>query len=56
MSITYLDLQAALSARWLDWPMAALSTGCEGWALALPDPREDQDLEQVMFPMPAAAA
>ena len=25
-------------------------------ALALPDPREDQELEPVVFPMPAAAA
>lgn len=31
----FLDLQAALAAPWLDWPMAVLSTGCEGWALTL---------------------
>jgi membrane-associated phospholipid phosphatase len=31
----FLQVQAALAAPWLDWPMAVLSTGCEGWALVL---------------------
>lgn len=31
----FLALQAALATPWLDWPMAILSTGCEGWALVL---------------------
>jgi undecaprenyl-diphosphatase len=31
----FLAVQAALAAPWLDLPMAILSTGCEGWALAL---------------------
>ncbi len=31
----FLALQAALVTPWLDLPMAVLSTGCEGWALAL---------------------
>jgi len=31
----FLVLQAALAAPWLDLPMAVVTTGCEGWALAL---------------------
>lgn len=31
----FLAVQAALVTPWLDLPMAILSTGCEGWALAL---------------------
>jgi membrane-associated phospholipid phosphatase len=31
----FLAIQGALASPWLDLPMAVLSTGCEGWALAL---------------------
>ena len=31
----FLAVQHALSTPWLDFPMALLSIGCEGWALAL---------------------
>lgn len=34
-SDTFLLVQAALASPWLDFPMALLTTACEGWALAL---------------------